>query len=54
MGDILFDGNDVIVEGAALKTTAPDIKLDNAGRRSNASGHRRALVHDFQVCLTVN
>ncbi|MGY6519480.1 MAG: hypothetical protein ACXIUZ_12295 [Lysobacteraceae bacterium] len=54
MSDIRFIGNDVHIEGNVLKCTTFDIELDNAGRRSNASGKRRALVHDFDDGLTLN
>lgn len=31
-----------------------DVVLDSAGRRSNTTGQRRALVHDFSDGLTIN
>lgn len=54
MSDIRFVGEDVHIEGNVQKVTCYDIELDNAGRRSNAAGNRRAFVHDFQDGLTLN
>jgi hypothetical protein len=54
MSDIKFVGNNVEVEGGVLKCTTFDVELDNTGRRSNNTGKRRALVHDFQDGLTLN
>jgi hypothetical protein len=56
MSDIKFNtSNQVVVEGNALKVTAPDIMLDHAPRKTGpAANHRRALVHDFTDGLTLN
>jgi len=54
MSDVKFDGETVQVEGNWLKVTCFDLKLDNAGRRKNNTGERRALVHDFNDGLTIN
>lgn len=54
MSDIKFVGEDVHVEGNVQRITCFDIELDNAGRRKNASGRRRAFVHDFNDGLTLN
>lgn len=54
MSDIRFVGEDIHVEGNVQKVTCFDIELDNAGRRKNGSGKRRAFVHDFQDGLTLN
>jgi hypothetical protein len=54
MSDIRFVGEDVHVEGNVQKVTCFDIELDNASRRSNNRGRRRAFVHDFQDGLTLN
>lgn len=54
MSDIRFVGEDIHVEGNVQKVTCFDIELDNAGRRKNNSGKRRAFVHDFQDGLTLN
>lgn len=54
MSDIRFVGEDVHVEGNIQRVTCFDIELDNAGRRKNGSGKRRAFVHDFQDGLTLN
>jgi len=54
MSDIRFVGEDVHIEGNVQKVTCYDIELDNAGRRSNTTGNRRAFVHDFQDGLTLN
>ena len=40
--------------GTHLRMSHHDIHLDNASRRSNPSGNRRAMVHDFQDGLTLN
>ena len=48
------DGTWVIVESAALKSTASDFLLDAPGRRSASGGFRRALVHDGRDGLTLN
>jgi hypothetical protein len=48
------DGNWVVVESAIMKSTASDFMLDAPGRRSQAGGHRRALVHDTRDGLTIN
>ncbi len=47
------DGNWVVVESAIMKSTVSDFMLDAPGR-SQAGGHRRALVHDGQDGLTIN
>jgi hypothetical protein len=54
MSDIKFVGEDIHVEGNVQRVTCFDIELDNAGRRKNASGRRRAFVHDFGDGLTLN
>jgi hypothetical protein len=54
MSDIRFVGEDIHIEGNVQKVTCYDIELDNAGRRKNNSGKRRAFVHDFQDGLTLN
>jgi hypothetical protein len=54
MSDIRFVGEDIHIEGNVQKVTCFDIELDNAGRRKNNSGKRRAFVHDFQDGLTLN
>jgi hypothetical protein len=54
MSDIRFVGEDIHVEGNVQKVTCFDIELDNAGRRKNSRGKRRAFVHDFQDGLTLN
>lgn len=54
MSDIRFVGEDIHVEGNVQRVTCFDIELDNAGRRKNNSGKRRAFVHDFQDGLTLN
>jgi hypothetical protein len=54
MSDIKFVGEDIHVEGNVQRVTCFDIELDNAGRRKNASGRRRAFVHDFDDGLTLN
>lgn len=54
MSDIKFVGEDIHVEGNVQRVTCFDIELDNAGRRSNNRGKRRAFVHDFQDGLTLN
>lgn len=54
MSDIRFVGETVQIEGNVQKVTCFDIELDNAGRRKNNSGKRRAFVHDFQDGLTLN
>jgi hypothetical protein len=57
--DIKLDqngGNWVVIEGSAVKTTAPDLMIDHPARRraGPSSQYRRALVHDFQDGLTLN
>lgn len=42
------------LEGAHLRCSHHDLHLDHPARRSNAAGHRRALVHDFNDGLTIN
>lgn len=55
MSDIKFSDNEtVVVECFTLKTTGPDIVLDNSGRRKNNTANRRAFVHDFNDGITVN
>jgi hypothetical protein len=54
MSDIRFVGEDIHIEGNVQKVTCFDIELDNAGRRKNNSGKRRAFVHDFEDGLTLN
>lgn len=54
MSDIRFVGEDIHVEGNIQRVTCFDIELDNAGRRKNNAGKRRAFVHDFQDGLTLN
>jgi hypothetical protein len=60
MGDtdiILDDGdaaNHVTLQAGVVKTTANDLEIDAAGRRSGGGRHRRALVHDFGDGLTIN
>lgn len=53
-GDIKLDGSTTIVEGNYLLVKCTDIKLDSSDRRSNTSGHRRALVHGFSDELVIN
>jgi hypothetical protein len=48
------DGTQVLIEGQVLKVTASDLLLDNAARRKNQRGLRRALVHNQQDGLTIN
>lgn len=40
--------------GTHLRLSHHDLMLDNPGRRSAATGSRRALVHDTQDGLTIN
>jgi hypothetical protein len=54
MSDVRFDGEFVIVEGLWTKLRTLDLMLDAPSRRSNATGERRALVHDVGDGLTVN
>lgn len=54
MSDIKFDGEFVLVEGNWTKCRTLDLMLDAPSRRSNATGERRALVHDGGDALTVN
>lgn len=42
------------LSGTHLKVRHHDLHLDNAGRRSNNVGYRRALVHDVTDGLTLN
>ena len=42
------------LKGYHLRCGHHDLHLDNESRRSTDSGHRRALVHDFQDGLTIN
>lgn len=42
------------VTGTHLRMNHHDVHLDNASRRVNNTGSRRALVHDFQDGLTLN
>jgi hypothetical protein len=56
--DILLDDgevqNYVTIQAGVLMTTANDIEINAAERRSGSGDHRRALVHDFGDALTVN
>jgi len=54
VADINLDGNRVVVSGNWLFSRTTDILLDSPERRSNKSGNRRALVHDFNDGLTIN
>jgi hypothetical protein len=44
----------VTVQAAALQVQASDVLVDDAARRVNPTGFRRALVHDFSDGLTIN
>lgn len=52
--DLRLDGNTTTAQGDVFKTTANDVIIDAPSRRSNGSGQRRALVHDFNDGLTLN
>jgi hypothetical protein len=52
--DIKLDGVTAIVEGDYLLVKCSDLKLDSPSRRSQTTGHRRALVHGFNDELVVN
>lgn len=54
MSDIKFDGEWVVVEGNWLRARTLDFMLDAPSRRSNKTGHRRALVHNGGDGLTIN
>lgn len=54
MSDIKFEGQSVVIEGDATISRTPDLMLDEASRRRNRTGSRRALVHDFEDGLTLN
>ena len=54
MSDIKFDGEFVIIEGNWTRAATLDLMLDAPSRRTNTSGFRRALVHDFGDGLTMN
>jgi hypothetical protein len=54
MSDIKFDGEFVIIEGNGTRAATLDLMLDAPSRRTNTSGFRRALVHDFGDGLTMN
>lgn len=56
--DIKLDGAELTLEGDAVKTVAPDFKLDSPSRRNPARNgehpHRRALVHAPDDSLFIN
>lgn len=54
MTDITFEGDFVNVHGTWLRSFTLDFMLDAPSRRTSPDGFRRALVHDFGDCLTVN
>ena len=48
------DGNYLVLEANAVKTTASDLLIDSAARHKGGGSLRRALVHDQSDGLTVN
>jgi hypothetical protein len=52
--DITLDGSTIALEGDRVHIDGFDLDLDSSERRSNTSGLRRALVHDFDDGLTIN
>jgi hypothetical protein len=53
-GDLVLDGDWVVIKGKWTKLATLDLMLDAPSRRIDQSGQRRALVHDHGDKLTIN